>query len=76
MATKQQVINRAKKLGATIELNDREIVVTMPDGFTMDGMHYSAYEFASFEYKADVWAMLFDELRIIRNCNCGCGNLE
>jgi hypothetical protein len=76
MATKTQVVNRTKKLGGTIEITSREVVVSMPDGLTMDHKHYSAYEFASFETKADVWTMLFDELKLIRECSCGCGNLD
>lgn len=76
MATKQQVISRAKKLGATVEINGYEVVVSMPDGMVMDHKHYSAYEFSSFEYKSDVWAMLLDELKLARACNCGCGNLD
>lgn len=74
MATKTQVLNKAKSVGATVELNDREITVSMPDGKTMDGKHYSNFEFASFEYKSDVWSMLFDELRLIKDCNCGCSS--
>lgn len=76
MATKQQVIRRANKLGATVEINGYEVVVSMPDGMVMDHKHYSAYEFSSFEYKSDVWAMLLDELKLARACNCGCGNLD
>jgi hypothetical protein len=72
MATKTQVVNRTKKLGGTIEITSREVVVSMPKGLTMDNLHYSVYEFASFETKADVWTMLFDELKLIRECACGC----
>ena len=72
MATKAQVISKAKSVGATVELDSREIVVSMPDGKVMDGKHYSVYEFASFEYKSDVWMMLLDELRLVKDCNCGC----
>lgn len=72
MATKAQVLSKAKAVGATVELNDREIVVSMPEGKVMSGMHYSIYEFASFEYKSDVWSMLFDDLKLVKDCDCGC----
>lgn len=75
MATKAQVLSKAKSVGATVELDNREIVVSMPDGKMMDHKHYSAYEFASFEYKSDVWSMLLDELRLVKDCDCGCANL-
>lgn len=76
MATKQQVLSKAKSVGATVELNDREINVSMPQGKVMDHKHYSVYEFASFEYKSDVWMMLLDELRMVKDCDCGCANLD
>lgn len=76
MATKAQVLSKAKSVGATVDLDHREIVVSMPDGKMMDHKHYSAYEFASFEYKSDVWSMLLDELRLVKDCDCGCANLD
>lgn len=76
MATKAQVLSKAKSVGATVEIDDREIVVSMPEGKVMDGKHYSSFEFASFEYKSDVWSMLLDELRLTKDCNCGCANLD
>jgi len=72
MATKAQVLSKAKSVGATVELSDREINVSMPQGKVMDKLHYSVYEFASFEYKSDVWQMLLDELRLVKDCDCGC----
>jgi hypothetical protein len=76
MATKQQVIRRANKLGATVEINGYEVVVSMPAGMVMDHLHYSAYEFAAFEYKSDIWQQLLDELKLARACNCGCAAWE
>jgi len=76
MATKAQVLSKAKSVGAEVELSEYDIVIAMPSGKVMDHKHYSAYEFASFEYKSDVWSMLLDELRLVKDCDCGCANLD
>ena len=76
MATKAQVLSKAKSVGAEVHLSDYDIVVSMPVGKVMDHKHYSVYEFASFEYKSDVWMMLLDELRMVKDCDCGCANLD
>lgn len=72
MATKAQVLSKAKSVGATVELTQYDVVVSMPDGKMMDHKHYSAYDFEAFEYKSDVWMMLLDELRMVKDCDCGC----
>lgn len=69
---KTQVVRKAVAVGATLEITDREALVTPPSGKTMDGLHYSNYEFAAFESKAEVWEMILDELRLVKDCNCGC----
>lgn len=76
MATKQQVLSKAKSVGATVEIDSREVVVSMPPGKLMDHKHYSAFEFAAFEYKSDVWMQLLDELRMVKDCDCGCADLD
>jgi hypothetical protein len=76
MATKAQVLSKAKSVGAEVELTQYDIVISMPQGKVMDNKHYSAFDFNAFEYKSDVWAMLLDELRLIKDCDCGCANLD
>lgn len=76
MSSKARVLSRAKTVGATVEIDHYEVTVTAPAGKTMDGLHYSTCSFGAFEYKSDIWEMLLDELRNIKDCNCGCAEEE
>lgn len=71
---KTQVVRKAAAIGATLEITATEATATAPAGKTIDGLHFSNYEFAAFESKIDVWTMLLNELRTLADCNCGCAD--
>lgn len=78
MATKQQVLNLAKKLNCEIDIEPGYIEVAAPAGKIIgdDVMHYSGYEIGLFA-KSAIWKNLFYEMSLIRDCPgtdyCECG---
>ena len=79
MATKEQVIRKAKKLGCEVEFDSASITVVAPQGFLIDGeMHYSSFEYNSGYTRHEIYENLIDELSVpLVNCNgSGCCDSE
>lgn len=62
MATKQQVINKAAKLGATLKVTRYEATLAAPEGFVLaSGLNYSTWERGE-NTLAEIWADFISEL--------------
>jgi hypothetical protein len=69
MATKNQVLAKAKKLNCVVELTGYDIAVKAPKGKLLGGeLHISVYDLELYS-KAEIWSNLLSDMDYMEDCN-------
>jgi len=69
MATKNQVLAKAKKLDCIVDLTGYDVALKAPKGKLLGGeLHISAYDF-EFYSKAEIWSNLLSDMDYLEDCS-------
>lgn len=69
MATKNQVIAKAKKLNCSVEITGYDIAVHAPKGKLLNGeLHISVYDCELYR-KSEIWSNLMSDMDYITDCD-------
>ena len=71
MASRKQVAAKAEKLGGKLVVNRYQATLVAPNGKLFDGYHYFNDYFD--EGKQVAWDAFWESMKIMKDCDCGCG---